>query len=357
MPNKKQSDLITEPAPDDAPPEEVNGEVVETTVGLPAVPELADDEQLKNAIAVAERRFEFTEAVKKMALARTKPHHWAKYPRGDGYIYYLTGDGATNLIKGFGVQVLNLHREKVWSEDELGRYYIYVYCGDAYIPIFDLHVEGIEGRCSQRKAFFAKADKQWLPQSEIDEADIMADAHTDWFRNVIRRTIGIGYETEDTIAEAKIDTSKIAAPSFKKGGRKGSGLIKAKFASKCAACGKTIPKGAEIYYDRPNKKAYHPECAPNDNGAEETAGESKEETPADEAGVTPAPENDQRGKLLAGIKESAKALGITQPKYEKLKADVWGKSKPIEKATVDELDKLYSRLVDLENAAAEEGVT
>jgi hypothetical protein len=355
MPNKKQSDLITEPAPDDAPPEEIDAEVIDVTPtsGVPAIPDLTDDKKLQQAVEVAERYFAFTEAVKKMALARTSSHHWAKYPRGDGYIYYLTGEGATNLIKGFGVQISNQQSVKLWSEDDLGRYYIWVYRADVFVPAFNLHIEGIEGRCSQRKAFFAKAGQEWKPPSEIDEANIMADAQTDLWRNIIRRTFGIGYETETTIADAKVDTSKIAAPSFKKGARKGSGLIKAKFASKCAACGKAIPKGAEIYYDRPNKKAYHPTCAPGGDGGEETAGESEEEAPAGEATETAAPENGQRTKLVAAITETAKAIGFKQSDLEKLKGDVWGKSKKLDDATVDELDKLYSRLLDLENAAAE----
>jgi hypothetical protein len=352
MPNGKQRNLVGEPAPDDAPPEELNGDVVNVpaTVARSGVPDLADDEKLQNAIAVAERRFAFTEAVKKIALARTSPHHWAKYPRGeDGYVYYLTGDGATNLIKGFGVQVLNVRADKIWGEDELGRYYIWVYTGDAYIPVFDMHVEGIQGRCSQRKAFFAKAGKEWKPTSEIDEANIMADAHTDFFRNVIRRTIGIGYEAEETIAEAKIDTSKVAAPSFKKGGRSGSGIIKAKFKSTCAACGKTIAKGEEIYYDRAAKKAYHPECAPKDEEGEDGAEEADAATTTEEP---PAPGADQQAKLITAITESTTALGMKQPDLEKFKRDVWGQAKKLDDATVEELDKLYSRLLDLENAAA-----
>jgi len=354
MANTKQRGLIGEPAPDDAPPEELNGNVVNVPamVERSGVPDLADDEKLQNAIAVAERRFAFTEAVKKMALARTSPHHWAKYPRGEGHIFYLTGDGATNLIKGFGVQILNQRSEKLWSEDELGCYYIWVYTADAYIAPFDVHVEGIQGRCSQRKAFFAKAGNQWKPTSEIDEADIMADAQTDLWRNIIRRTIGIGYETEETIAEAKIDTSKVAAPSFKKGGRSGSGMIKAKFKSTCAACGKTIAKGEEIYYDRAAKKAYHPNCAPSDDGGEGAAPEPAEE----EAGASEAPaaDADQHAKLITAITESTKALGMKQADLETVKHNVWGKIKKLDDATVDELDKLYSRLLDLENAAAEE---
>jgi len=358
MTDKKHSDVLTEPAPDDAPPEELNGEVVDVTTiaGLPAVPDLADDEKLHNAIGVAARFFEFTDAVKKLALARTKPHHWAKYPRGEGgFIYYLTGDGATNLIKGFGIQILEQRGEKFWGEDELGRYYFYVFTGIAYVPIFNMRVEGIEGRCSQRKAFFAKAGNEWKPTSEIDEMYIRGDAQTDFFRNVIRRTIGIGYETEETIAEAKIDTSKVAAPKFKKGGQSGSGVIKAKWNSKCTACGKSIPKGADMYYDRPNKKAYHPECAPSNGGEEETAGPA-EETPAAEAPSTPAAEDAQRTNLVSAIKESAKTLGMTQPQLEKTKADVWGKLKSVDDATLDELGKLYSSLVDMENAAAEKGM-
>ena len=208
MANDKKRNLLSEPAPDNAPPEELEGEIVDVPAVFerPAAPDLADDEKLRSAIATAERRFAFTEAVKKSALARTSPHHWAKYPRGEGVIFYLTGEGATNLIKGFGVQVVNQESKKLWSEDELGRYYIWVYTADVYVPVFDLHIEGIEGRCSQRKAFFAKAGQEWKPTSEIDETNIMADAQTDLWRNIIRRTFGIGYETEETIAEAKVDT-------------------------------------------------------------------------------------------------------------------------------------------------------
>jgi hypothetical protein len=333
--SNKQKDLLSEPTPDNAPPEEletVEGEVVngDGVSGVPAVPDLGDDEKLRNAIEVAERYFAFTEAVKKMALARTRHHHWAKYPRGNEHIFYLTGEGATNLIKGFGVQITNQQSGKLWSDDELGRYYIWVYRADVFVPAFNLRIEGIEGRCSQRKAFFAKAGQEWKPASEIDEANIMADAQTDLWRNIIRRTFGIGYETEDTIAEAKVDTSKVAAPSFKKGGRKGGRFIKSNYDAKCAACGGPIKKGDEIFYDpkgAKGQKAYHSACAP-----------SAEEEPEEAA----AENGDELESLFKQIATLGKKHGLTAADLSAFVGDIFALA--VKDLDVEQAKELITRL-------------
>lgn len=168
-------------------------------------------------IAAAQRRIEKIDQIKTLALKSTNNYDWVDQ---DGKPYLLAS-GSEKIARLFGISWKILKREKIMTEDEKEKFYIYEYTGE-----FSMKNDKLEaiGTCSQRDKFFAKVKGNLKPLSEIDETNIMKAAYSNMVSNGITRLLGIRNLTWDQLKQSGIDDKNITKISYAKGGE-GGGLI------------------------------------------------------------------------------------------------------------------------------------
>jgi hypothetical protein len=115
--------------------------------------------------------------------------------KGQGHPH-IKRSGWRKLARFFGINCTIIHREKIWSKDSEGEYYIWKYTVRAQHPsggYFDA-----EGVCSSRDPFFSKKHGQRI---EPDEADIMLKAQTVAFNRAVSDLLGSGEVSVEELGE------------------------------------------------------------------------------------------------------------------------------------------------------------
>ena len=126
----------------------------------------------------------------------------------------MGGSGAEKLKPVFGVSMFDMSREKIFSKDDEGQYYIYEYRatykwkGGSTMAI---------GTCSSRDKFFAwnSVDKIYKPLSQVDETNIMKSAYTNMEVNGVTRLLGLRNLTWEQLSELGFDRNKISKVEYK----------------------------------------------------------------------------------------------------------------------------------------------
>lgn len=180
---------------------------------------------MADPIAAIENRNKMLEVITRAAIASTTASDWVKL----GDRPWLTGYGAEKVARRCAVRVTDKHREKTWSEDEIGRYYVWTY--SATFRLGDDSIEA-EGHCTSRDQFLGtnpvegeqgfRTEKRAL--SEVDEGNVMQAAYTNMFVNGVCRLLGVRNLTWDMIkGAAGVDAGQVAGVAYDKGGRGGGG--------------------------------------------------------------------------------------------------------------------------------------
>jgi hypothetical protein len=189
--------------------ENLKNEIVVTSENN--IVETADD-----LIALAERRLEKIQKLKMVAMKSTNESDWCDMQGKP----YLTSSGAEKVARLFGVKISNVKSEKIWSDDEKGKFYYYLVTGVASLHGGIDSMEAV-GTCSSKDAFFAKARGEYKLLSEIDETNIMKAAYSNFMTNAITRLLGIRNMTWEEINQSGIDSNKVAKVEYNKGGQGG----------------------------------------------------------------------------------------------------------------------------------------
>ncbi len=148
----------------------------------------------------------------KIALKMTRAGDWSDQ---DGQPY-IEGSGCEAVANPFGIEIVSQTKEKQWGEDEKGKYYIYIYRGEAYCKLSGRR-HPVEGICSTRFQLFGKKAGQYRPLDEVDEVDVMTTARRKMLRNAVVETIGLRNITWEDLAEIGILRDKVAKVDHGKG--------------------------------------------------------------------------------------------------------------------------------------------
>lgn len=142
------------------------------------------------------------------ALRMTKPRDWTNQVSGENEVPYLEASGAEAVGSLFGISMLKEERDKQWSEDERGKYYIWVYKGTAFFPLTGKQLV-TEGVCSSRHDLFAKVGGQLRALEDIDETDIMITARRKLYRNAVVELLGLRNVDWEQLKQAGIPKDKV----------------------------------------------------------------------------------------------------------------------------------------------------
>lgn len=178
-------------------------------------------ENTDDLIALAERRLDNIQRLKRVALKSTTCEDWTNQNGKP----YLNSSGAEKVARLFGVKITSVKKEKIISQDEKGNFYFYMVTGIAHLPGQIDSIEAV-GTCSSKDQFFAKVGGEFKPLSEIDETNILKAAYSNFITNAITRLLGIRGLTWDLLKETGIDSSKVPAVKYSKGSKGGAQITK-----------------------------------------------------------------------------------------------------------------------------------
>jgi hypothetical protein len=147
-----------------------------------------------------------------IACRLTTPNDWVD----QGGKPYLQASGAEKIANPFGVIISNKEKEKHERKDEKGSYYFYEYRCRIYSRLLNRSIEA-EGYRSSRDPFFALARGEVVPQSEIDESEVMRAAYSNMTVNAITRLIGIRNLTWEMVESFGIKRSQVASINYDRG--------------------------------------------------------------------------------------------------------------------------------------------
>ena len=132
------------------------------------------------------QRDQFAAVKSGLAKAETMKIEGKPYIKRNGWRMVAAGFNVNlELVKDNEGNVLHTRME---GEDELGTYYVHTYTARASLP--NGRYAECDGACSSRDAFFSKSHGTRKPQSEIDEADIIATAQTVAYNRAISDLVG-----------------------------------------------------------------------------------------------------------------------------------------------------------------------
>jgi hypothetical protein len=174
---------------------------------------------------IAEARIGFITKVIHLAIKATNPKDWVNQSGTP----YLCGSGAEKIARVFGVTVGDATYKRQDNKDDKGDYYLYIFKGRVSLPSkLSASGEAIAdsivaiGTCSSRDNFFSKSYGKILPQSEIEEGNILKSAYTNMEVNGITRLLGLRNLTWDELKEHGIAKESVVSVEYKKGTKKTS---------------------------------------------------------------------------------------------------------------------------------------
>ena len=163
-------------------------------------------ETTDDLLAIAQRRVDFVGKLIDLALRRTTYLDWIDQ-QGKPYLMH---SGAEKVARLFGVSISDVNSRKEWTEDNLGRYYIYVTTGRASLPGKFDSIEAM-GTCGQRDRFFGydSKTKSYKDTADIDETNVMKASYSNFTVNAITHLLGLRNLTWEQLEAAKVDIRKI----------------------------------------------------------------------------------------------------------------------------------------------------
>jgi len=182
-----------------------------------------DIDSVDQAIAKATKAIEFWNRVEKLALKRTNHRDWVD----EGGFPYLTAPGAEKIAGPFGVKIYDVSSDRRDRKDDKGEYYFYEFKGKAVCRFSGMMIETV-GTCSSRDKFFSTAYGKELPQSDVDETNILKAAYSNFIHNAVTKVLGMRNLTWEDIKAAGVDVSQVAKVSYKTKGTTSGGSTKSK---------------------------------------------------------------------------------------------------------------------------------
>src|SRR3990167_8494393 len=122
-------------------------------------------------------------------------------------LYRLSQFAAKRLRIPLGISITGVKREKLVMEDEKGSFYHWIYSGIATWGKMQLYVEG---RASNRDKFFAFANGEGKPLSEVNQLNIMTAAHNNMIKKAVIDTFGLGDFPGEDLRQLGFDPEKVA---------------------------------------------------------------------------------------------------------------------------------------------------
>jgi len=189
----------------------------EQTVDVPAepkpgplaIPGTADPDEM---LALLERRANVLGRLLDVAIKATHPGQWTN----QGGKPYPTAAAAEVMARRCLVSLRDVKYSKIESTDEKGQYYLYVCTGTFKLPGENDSVEAI-GTCSMRDQFFSQAHGKDVPQSKIDEGNIMKSAYSNMMVNGVTRLLGVRNLTWERLEALGIRMADTQSVDYKKG--------------------------------------------------------------------------------------------------------------------------------------------
>lgn len=187
---------------------------LQTTQAQDILPISPDD----NFLAIAEKRMESMNKIKRIAFGATNSHDWVNQEGKP----YLQASGAEKVARLFGITIKDVKTRKDVSSDDKGEFFFYVVeavamarGGDSIVAL---------GTCSSRDSFFAKRGKEWRLASEVDETNIVKAAYSNCLANAVTRFLGIRNMTWEEVEQfAKFKRDEVAGVQYKKNQAQESG--------------------------------------------------------------------------------------------------------------------------------------
>ena len=144
-------------------------------------------ERILDILHATERIAEFQRQIIETAVKMTTPNDWVN----QGGKPYLLEAGATRVASMLPIKIEMLSPPtKQWEQDEQGNYYIYTCTASAAWKTGLGSSEAI-GTCSSRDKFFSMRQGVRLPQSEVDETNIIKKCGTNGRANAIKGLLGL----------------------------------------------------------------------------------------------------------------------------------------------------------------------
>lgn len=167
-------------------------------------------EEVDRFMEAAERKVDMLQKLKIIALKATKPSDWVDEAGSP----YLQATGSEAVAHVFGLSIVNHRAEKVWADDNEGRYYIYKHY--AQIGLAG-RVMDTQGKCSQRDKFLSMAHGKRI---EPDETNVDQKAYSNMLGNGIKRFLGLRNVTWEDLEEVNIARSDVTSVERKTSGKK-----------------------------------------------------------------------------------------------------------------------------------------
>ncbi len=160
-------------------------------------PPISIKDQMEDILSAAMMMAKFSRQIVEKAVQITGPKDWTD----QGGKPYLIEYGAAKVASVLPIKTWYIENPgKQWSEDEKGKFYMYVCtCGAAWKG--GLGEVSATGTRSSREKFFSSRRGQELPQSEVSETNIMKACGTNGRRNAIVRLTGLGNLTWEELEE------------------------------------------------------------------------------------------------------------------------------------------------------------
>lgn len=169
-----------------------------------------DIESVDKAIERAQKAIEFWNRVEKLALKRTNSRDWVD----QGGFPYLTAPGCEKIAGPFGVKIWDVTKTREEREDDKGKYYFYVFEGKARCKFSGMQIE-VVGTCSSRDKFFSRSHGKDIPQSDIDETNVLKAAYSNFMHNAVTKVLGMRNLEWEDISKAGVDVSRISKVTYK----------------------------------------------------------------------------------------------------------------------------------------------
>lgn len=168
----------------------------------------------ENILAVAEKRANQFDRILEFALKSTNDADWVN----ENGKPYLQSSGAEKVARRFGLKIVDIRQEKVWSEDEKGKFYFYKTTGTIIGGTEPFEAMGI--RTSRDKFFARRTNRQgevyFLPLSEIDEGNVAKASYSNFLVNAITRFLGIRNLSWQQLKESGLNPQNIAKVDYGK---------------------------------------------------------------------------------------------------------------------------------------------
>ncbi len=168
----------------------------------------------KKLLNYLEEEKEAFKKVRIIAIGYTRETDWVNI---DG-VPYLMESGAQAIAGPFGVSFGEPQSEKIWEEDNKGKYYIIIYRAPCFSTRINRRIWA-EGMCSSRDKFFGKVGGEYKPLEDIDERNIRYKAMTNMMANGIKRLLGLRNIQWKELLAAGLDIQKIAKVEHKVSGK------------------------------------------------------------------------------------------------------------------------------------------